>query len=298
MAIGEQSLLTGNREITESEEGAVGTRIFLTLWDDRRGVGVPRHNHQWSNADDARIALADTEDLWVHSIARKPYAASSDAGSKKGATHCISTVTYKGWPLDLTMQANWIVEARHTASAAEVGKQLQYATRVPPKTVPQKAVRLVGAIEYMITGEQLLGTIAQAYQEIPAARLLGTVCSERFVMTGLLPVPLAYLGAGYKPEAETLLFASQSVSAPYYRRNAVGNRLLYRKFQRSVIWKGIIDTVGGLTGVVGGWNLLWDSDSADPRWDLTNPRLYRSATWTGLGVFNDWDEPFPSAYLI
>ena len=281
MAYGEQF---GSRQVVHGPDGATGTRIFLVPYAQRyaaAGVNaIPRQNDGWAVATDARLD-AD-EDLWVHSIAYDPYAASSTAGSKEAATECRVTVTYRGWPLDLSIPTNWIVSGRQIVQATETGQELAFATS--KNKVPKRAGQLVSLIEFTIIGEEEIviagGQVptAKCIKKVPGVFAQGTVCAEPFVMGGLNYVDNdAKLGA--------LLFEGQSLSAPYARRG-----YWYRKFERSILWRAVLETVGVAAQprrVLGGHLLQWDA-SAGGVWDTTDPPLYPTTGWT-TGA--DWIVP-------
>lgn len=306
MALGEQFT---SREVSEGAEGLTGTRVFVTEWNDRYShVGtsaVPRHNDRWSPEDDSRIPTSDIQPLWVHEIVRRPYASSSASGSKEAATHARITVTYRGWPLNLTKALDWIVEARHSTNAVDVGPRLVFSTS--GTAVPQRGTTLVPVIEFIITGEQQLDAVLHnayydVWRDVPGARMLGTVCAEMFrfdtshVKYRAAPSPNLTVKDAARGH---LLFASQSLSAPFNRRDENGQEAMYRKFQRSVYWRGVTesDGIGGVE-IVGGHNLLWNANGAVTGWDITEPLLYPEMPWKnpnpGMG---DWHYPVPSEIL-
>ena len=277
MAYGEQ--FTGNRQIVAGPDGGTGTRIFLVPWNQRHAIAgvyaIPVHNDKWDVPTDAR--LDRDEELWVHSVVRDPYGASSAAGSKDAATECRVTVTYRGWPLDLVDSENWIVAGRQIVQATETGQELTFTTS--KNKVPKRAGQLVSLIEFTIIGEERLSSragqvpVAECMKKVPGAFAQGTVCAEPFVMGGLNYVDNdAKLGA--------LLFEGQSLSAPYARAG-----FWYRKFERSILWRAVLETVG-VAGqprrVLGGHLLQWDA-SAGGVWDTTDPPLYPTTGWARPG---------------
>ena len=277
MAYGEQF---GSRQVVRGPDGGTGTRIFLVPYVARHTVAgpyaIPQHNAKWVIALDSR--LDRDEELWVHNIAYDPYAASTAPGSTEPATECRVTVTYRGWPANLTDSWNWIVSGRQIIQATETGQELTFTTSHNP--VPKRAGQIVSLIEYTIIGEQELGDAGswvlpgqKAMIQVPALYAQGTVCAEMCVMSGLLYVDEdAARGA--------LLFEGQSLSAPYERGGT-----WYRKFERSILWRAVLETAGVAAQprrVLGGHLLQYDSSTS--AWDTTDPPLYPTATWGGQVV--------------
>ena len=281
MAYGEQFR---SRQIVKGADGTTGTRVFIVPWDDRvdrAGLhAIPQHNDQWTVAQDARLESDKT--LWVHSVTEDPYGASSAAGSKKAATDCQVTVTYRSWPADLFKPEDWIVSARQIVQAAPTGQKLKFTTS--KNKLAKEAAQLVSLIEFTIVGEQNLQSAVAGIRlapklamfKVPGIFAQGTVCSEIFMIDGL-----HYVNDDAKRGA--LLFEGQSFSAPFDRGG-----LWIRKFERSILWRGVFDTAAVPAGqarrIVGGHNLQWDPSIGAGAWDTTDPPLYPTTEWKGKGI--------------
>jgi len=282
MAYGEQFI--GNRQIVAGPDGGTGTRVFLVPWASRYSYAgpyaIPEHNAKWSVATDSR--LDRDEELWVHSVVRDPYGASSAAGSKEAATECRVTVTYRGWPVNLLNSANWIISARQIVQATETGRELEFTTS--KNKVPKRAGQIVSLIEFAIIGEVLLtdapspAANKECMTAIPGLSAQGTVCAEQCVMGDLQYVDNDTSKRG------ALLFEGQSLSAPYER-----SRIWYRKFERSILWRAVLETAGNpdlKRRVLGGHNLQYDASTS--AWDTTDPPLYPTTKWlTGTRIVPD-----------
>ena len=73
---------------------------------------------------------------------------------------------------------------------------------------------------------------------------------------------------------------------------------MFRKFNRSIYWRGVMENNEQGEGVViGGHNLLWNDKES--KWDLTNPPLYPTAKWKeGASPDVDWNYPVPRSLLL